>query len=295
MRFAALALALATTTYTANVVACAVCGCGDPTLTVLGTEPPGALSVRAAMELRHRTDRVGVPGVDDLRLSEQRLDLSILAALHRRVIVMATMPMLRREVTYPNLAVRGGYAVGDGELRLKAFVAQDRGFAPHHVLALVAGAKLPTGRRQYEPDGTPLPAELQAGTGSFDALFGASYSYSQYPYSLYASTQLSVPTRSVDGFRASTSLRGTLVGQAHVTDSIAVRVGADSRLDGRARENGGVDRDSGGFIAFALVEAVASVSEHLMFFASIRVPVWNALLGAHREGPILGVGAAYDF
>lgn len=295
MRGAALALSLAAATCAGEAAACAVCGCGDPTLTVLGSEPPGGLRVRAAMDLRSRTDRVGTPGVDELRLSEQRLDVSIAAALQRYLFLMATLPTMRREITYPNLAVRGGYALGDAEVRLKAFVARDRTFAPRHLFAVIAGAKLPTGRRQYERDGTPLPAELQAGTGVVDVLAGLSYTLSQYPWSMYASAQVAVPTRSLDGARASSSLRSTLVGQAHVSSSFAVRAGLDTRLDGRALENGKVEADSGGFIAFGLIEGVASLAESLLVLASIRVPVWNALLGHHREGPIAGVAVAYDF
>jgi len=295
VRAAALATLLAATMYAGDLAACAACGCGDPTLTVLGSEPPGGLHVRMAMELRHRTDRVGAPGVDEVRLSEQRLDLSIAAALHRYVFVLATLPGMRREIVYTNLAVRGGYAVGDAELRLKAFVLRNRTFAPRHLLAIIAGSKLPTGPRQYGPDGTALPPELQAGTGVFDVLGGVSYTFSQYPWAMYASAQLAVPTRSRAGARASTSLRSTLVGQAHVTSSLAVRGGVDTRLDGRAREKGNVEADSGGFITFGLIEGVASVSESLLLIASIRVPVWNALFGAHHEGPIAAVGAAYDF
>jgi hypothetical protein len=290
MKWACAALAIAALSAAEDARACAVCGCGDPTLTVLGSEPPGDMRVRAAIELRHRTDRVGEPGVDELRLSEQRLDTSIAVSPIRRLFIIGTVPALRREVTYSNLAVRGGYAIGDAELRVKAFIAQDRTFAPHHLFALVAGAKLPTGRRQEG-----LPPELQAGTGATDAIVGASYTFIQYPWSVYASAQLSVPLAGVGGDRASRSVRSTVVTQVHVSSAVAMRGGVDARFDGRAKEAGETDANSGGAILFGVAEGVFGVSESLMLLASLRVPLWNGLYGFHREGPILAVAAAYDF
>jgi hypothetical protein len=39
--------------------ACAMCGCGDPTLTTMGAEQPFAGRLRLSSELRYRSDAIG--------------------------------------------------------------------------------------------------------------------------------------------------------------------------------------------------------------------------------------------
>jgi hypothetical protein len=60
--------------------ACASCGCGDPTLTTLGTTKPFAGRLRAALQLAYRTDAVGREGLNRVELREARLDASVAAA-----------------------------------------------------------------------------------------------------------------------------------------------------------------------------------------------------------------------
>lgn len=275
--------------------ACAACGCGDPTLTTLGTEQPYAGRLRAALVAQLRTDDVGTPRVDQLRLRELRFDASLAYAPHERLFLVLSVPTLLREVEYVNLAKQSSFGLGDVELRAKGFVFRDRPLAPQHLVSLVAGVKLPTAPVQKNPDGTRQPLELQPGTGSVDPLLGASYAFSAQPYSVYASSQLTYPTGGDEGFRGSRSLRNTLSFQDQLTEAFAARVGFDTRLDGKSLEEGEESKDSGGFIGFALVEVLVSPVTDLLLSAAARVPVVNALDGEHEEGPFWSLGVAYDF
>lgn len=57
-----------------DALACAACGCGDPTLTTMGAEKPYAGRMRLALEVSHLTLELGRPETGGLELSEQRFD-----------------------------------------------------------------------------------------------------------------------------------------------------------------------------------------------------------------------------
>ncbi len=278
-----------------QAAACAACGCGDPTLTAMGTEKPLQFRLRAAVEWRHRTDDIGQENVDQVKLEEDRFDTELAFAPLDRLYLMLTVPTLRRTVTYVNAAERTRWGLGDIEFRAKLFLYQDRDFAPHHLVALVGGIKLPTATLQRGPDGQLLPIELQPGTGSVDPIAGASYAFFARPISFYASVQGTYPTHGVEGFRASPSLRTTTSLQYQIVLPLAVRAGVDTRTDGKGLEDGVTSRDSGGFIAYATAEALVSPVTDLMLSASVRVPFIQGLDGFHHEGPMFGAGIAYDF
>ncbi len=294
-RRAALGLTTALCLSPRPAAACAACGCGDPTLTTLGAEQPYAGRARAAHVAQLRTDEIGTPRVDQLKLRELRFDASFAYAPHERLFLVLTVPTLLRSVEYVNLARETSFGLGDIELRAKGFVWRDRPFAPRHLVALTAGVKLPTAPVQENPDGTRQPIELQPGTGSVDPLVGASYAFFADPFSGYLSTQLTFPTGGSDGFRGSRSLRTTLAVQDQLTDAFAARLGFDTRLDGKSLEDGEESPDSGGFIGFALAEVLVSPATDLLLSASARIPVLNALDGRHAEGPFWSLGVAYDF
>ncbi|WP_394822097.1 transporter [Pendulispora albinea] len=275
--------------------ACAVCGCGDPTLTAMGTEKPQTFRLRASAEWRHRTDSIGRSGMDEVRLTEDRFDAQVAVAPIDRLYLLLTVPTLRRKVSYVNAAERTRWGLGDIELRAKFFLYQDRDFVPRHLLAVVGGVKLPTAPLQRGAGGKLLPIELQPGTGSVDPIVGLSYAYFAAPISFYASVQGTYPTKGTEGFRAAASVRTTTAVQYQIVQPFALRLGIDTRTEGKSLEDGSNSRDSGGFIGFGTAEALVSPVTDFMLFASFRMPVLNALAGYHDEGPIYGAGIAYDF
>jgi hypothetical protein len=291
---AALAFASAFVAHTA-AWACSTCACGDMTLTLMGSEKPYAGRLRAALELRHRSDAVGTAGFNELRLEEQRLDAQLIWAPLDRLLFMVDVPALRRTVRYVNLARRDSTAFGEIELRAKAFVYQDDAFVPAHLLAVLGSLKLPTAQLQRGADGELLPIELQPGTGSVDPGLGLAYGFFADPWSFYASVTGVYATRGDQGYRASRSLRTTTALQYQLIPSLALRGGIDTRTDSTALEAGSVAADTGGFIGFVTAEVLVSPVSDWLLYASARIPVLNALNGAHDEGAYLSLGLAYDF
>ena len=275
--------------------ACATCGCGDPTLTSLGTGKPFAGRLRGALQLSHRTDAIGQARVNRIELSEQRLDASLAYAPLSFWFVGVTLPVVRKQVSYVNLEQHTRLSLGDIELRNKFFVYQDRDFSPRHLGAVEAGLKLPTAPLERDAQGDLLPLEVQTGTGSFDPILGASYALFLSPWSGYLSATGSYPTKGIEGARASPSLRSTLAAQYQPVNLLALRLGIDTRLDGKARQHDGPEPDSGGFIAYLAPALLLSPLTDLIFTLAVQVPTLNALRGYHDEGPIYSLSATLDF
>lgn len=278
-----------------RALACATCGCGDPTLTTLGAERPYPWRVRAAIGLQGRTDALGQPGVNQEKLRELRTDLYLAVAPTSKLFVQLAVPMVARSTTAVNGARTNTFGLGDVDLRVKPFVLQDREFAPRHLLALLLGMKLPTAPRQNDANGKPLPIELQPGTGSWDPILGLSYAYFAGKWSTYASLTFTAPAWSRDELRASPSLRTSTVLQYQLFPALAFRGGIDTRIDDKAYEGGRSVRDSGGFVGFLSPEIVVAPKTDWLLALAVRVPVVNALVGSHREGPLLGFTVAHDF
>jgi len=275
--------------------ACATCGCGDPTLTAMGVEKPFKNRLRVSLELRYRTDLIGEPKVDQIFLAELRADAQVAWAPTEDLFLLATLPSLRRTVRYVNDAQTTTLGLGDLEVRIKNFVYRDQSFSPIHLVAILAGIKMPTAPAEYTPDGKRLPTEAQPGTGSWDWMVGVSYAFFAHPWSFYSSALGSAPLRGTSDFRASRSIRTTLRVQRQFGTLFAARLGTDTRLDARSFEDGRPERDSSGFIGFASGELVVSPTNELLFSLSASIPVFQALAGFHHEGPVFGFAAVYDW
>ena len=228
--------------------ACAICGCGDPTLTVMGAEQPFGGRLRLSSELRYRSDQIG-SSADGTRFGEVRLDSAVAWAPTRDWMLSATVPLLARDVDQDALHQRT-LTLGDLELTARRVVYRDRWFAPRHMVSLIAGLKLPTSPVERDATGQPLDVDAQPGTGSFDPLVGVAYAYFDHPRSAYASALVRLPSQGRSGVSVPASLRATLSVQRQMEMSFAFRLAVDARLDGTAHDNGVADEDSGGFIAF---------------------------------------------
>ncbi|MEZ4372513.1 MAG: hypothetical protein R3B07_16930 [Polyangiaceae bacterium] len=274
--------------------ACAACGCGDPTLTVMGSEKPFAGRFRTALTGSWRRDTMGYAGEDEVVLTERRLDLRLAWAPAPWVFLEAGLPLLDRETRDVTLAEARTTGLGDAELRAKLFVYQDD-VRPTHLIAITPGVQLPTGQLQRDANGDLLPMEAQPTAGVVSALLGLSYAFFAQPWSFYSSLNGSHPLGEVEGFRLSSSLRGTLALQYQALDWLAVRAGPDFRVDSKARDSGASDPHSGGFIAFATADVVVSPFEDWLFGGGVNLPVVNALDGRHEESPIWRASITADW
>lgn len=293
-RAAGLALALLASR-AAPALACAVCGVGDPTLTVAGSERPFAGRLRLSGTLRLGGLRVGTPGLDEISLREQRFDLGLAYAPLPTLFLSLALPLLHRDTVDVQGRRAGTTGPGDVELRAKYFAWQGRKGPFSHQVAFMGGLKLPTAPLQEGADGQPLSENLQPGMGAVTPLVGAFYGFTRGPYSLFASATFYLPFAVRAGPHGGDSLRSSIAAQLQPRRAFALRFGLDTRLDSSADQNGVSDPNSGGFVGYVSPELVLSPVTDLVLQVGAHFPVLQALRGYHREGPILALGALYDF
>jgi hypothetical protein len=281
--------------WAARAGACAPCGSGDSTLTSTGTEQPFLGRLRSAAELRYRTDAIGRPGIDRMRIRELRADVSTAWAVRDDLFLLASLPLLYRDVTETNLARSQIRSLGDVELGAKWFVWRDRSFAPRWLVAVLGGVKLPTAPWREDTPGRPLPLEVQPGSGSLDLSFGASLAFFGDALSTYVSLQQREPIVSRSQLEPGRSLHASAALQYQLGELLAARGSCELRLDQSSREAGARDANSGGMIAYVGAELLLSPFEDFSIVSGVHLPALQRLRGAHDEGLISSLALIRDW
>jgi hypothetical protein len=294
-RVAACALALCAAGRPAVAEACSVCGCGDPTLTVMGDEKPFRGRLRLDAEVLLGQSRVGTPGADEIDLTEERVEIAAAYAPTRALFLVLAVPMLDRQAMFHDGSISKTFTLGDIEARAKGFVSSVWRGAFHHQVAIQGGIKAPTGPVERYPSGAPLPAAVQPGMGAVTPFAGVFYGLGHGVWSFYASVTVYLPFAVLAAAHSSDSFRSSASVQRQVGKVFAARLGLDTRLDASGELNGISDPNSGGFIAYLSPGLVVSPVSDLLLSAGAHVPFAQALLGYHHEGTIASLGVTYDF
>lgn len=274
--------------------ACASCACGDPTLTSMGTEQPFSGRMRVAAVTRAWGQTVGDDALDAVTLRELRVDVSAAYAPLPWLMLSATLPLQARTLRDVSLTREQALGPGDLEVSAKFFVFRDRAFSPDHLLSVLVGSELPTSPTLRDAQGAPLSIDAQLGTGSVDPFVGLAYTTFQGAWSFVVSATGTVSTEGRLGFRGGSSLRSTLAAQFQPSTSWALRVAADTRLEGASTIMGVRDTEGSGFIGYLSPELLFSPTTDMVLQLGVRAPVLNLLSGRVRQTPILQAAVAFD-
>lgn len=269
-------------------LACASCGCGDPTLTAMGQEKPFKGRVRLALEERLGAHSEGELAESNL-VSRTTLAASVAALPWLTLGTLVPLVVVRSEVA-PEPA-RNTVGLGDIEFMVRALVFRDRRFSPRHTLGLLAGIKAPTGPRVNDSSGYPAPDDVQPGSGSWDAVVGASYSYFGSLSSLFFSASYRQTTAGYRGYRRGSQLGASLAMQFTVNRWSALVLGTDFTAtesswlspDTRAPDTGGLLLAASPGLLFAL-------RPDWLLRVMLQVPVVQNWRG-QQSGPATGVVA----
>lgn len=273
--------------------ACATCGCGDPTLTVMGAEQPYAGRVRLFSQLRYRWDSVG-EGDSRAALHEGQLDLGVSWAPDDRVILSATMPLVLRAVSWPNLGHAVTAGPGDLELRSRIVLLRDRAFAPSHLLGAHVGVKLPTAIDQVRTDGTRLPVDAQSGSGTVDPLLGLFYAHFADPWSVFASAVVAIPVAGRYDEAPGPSLRASVAVQYRLDRHVTFRAATDVRWDAPARVGERTDPATDQAVLFVSPDVLWSPMDDLVLVLGVRIPTVQVSQQGREEGLYFQLGAVVD-
>jgi hypothetical protein len=272
--------------------ACAVCGAGDPTLTLMGSERAFQGRARAAADLRVGSARLRSNGVD-YEVDEARLDLAAAYAPTPTLLLSLSAPLLYRSILGRDGSTKAA-VLGDLELRARAFV-WDKKLGPfRHQFAAHAGVKLPTAPDQSDASGASLPPDLQPGSGAISPLVGVFYSVRRDVVSFATSATLYLPFAVREGPHASDSFRTTAWLQVQARPFLATRLGFNTRTDSTAEDKDGLAPSSGGFVGYVASELVVSPKTDLLLTVGAHFPAVQVLRGTHREGTVASLGVTLD-
>jgi hypothetical protein len=286
--------------------ACSVCGC-DPSSGTLGLDRPTQGDLRFGVEDRYLQKESGT--IDDGTREGERED-----RLNLLLQYAPPLPRLSFQVDVPIYAWKShlgldntvddtSRGLSDVTLGARYEVLKLGGMSPRHVIALTASLKAPTGSNTHlaQVDNGVFDEHKQIGTGTWDELFGAFYTYGDFPTVAYAGL-----SARVNG----TNARGNHFGNALFATVGARRSFLADRslyfaLDAQVRKAGtdtvpvkGSDRaydpNSGGLVTYAVGTAGYALTQDLLVRAILQVPVYTALNGAQGEHPVAFLGLAYD-
>jgi hypothetical protein len=275
--------------------ACATCSCGDPTITSMGTEQSYPGRLRASLGFVQRSDVQGVERVDDEHHDERRLDLSVAYSPTRWLQLAASLPLVQRRVTEVDLSSDTLRGPGDLDLRARATLWRDRGFAPRHLVGLSAGVTLPTAAVQRDAGGTALDLDHQVGGLAVTPRVGVFYTQLRHPFSLYASLSAAHVFRAFGDERAGDNLAATAALQWQPGETWGLRLGHDAKVEDRAKRGHALLADTGGGALFVTPGVIYSPLVDLVFEAQLQLPVVNGLYGHHSESPVVLLATSYDF
>jgi hypothetical protein len=291
----ALALALVVSLAWRAARACAVCNCGDPTLTAPGVEQPYKNRVRAGIEERYGQHEQG----DALTGQSSHMWRSALFGAwspHPRITAGLVVPWMTSWVTPAGGKTEVISGLGDMELSGRVLVVRDRSFGAHHLLWATAGLKLPTGPRLRNDAGFPYPDDDQPGTGSWDPFAGVTYAwYSGELWSAFVSGSYRYTTPGWHGY-----VRGMQVGWNAVVQAQPWSWGGFQLfVDGNWQDvdrlgSGGAMPNTGGTTLRLGPAFVASPRMDLMLRLAVSVPVVQAFIGKQSDSAQVTLSLVWD-
>jgi hypothetical protein len=276
--------------------ACSSCGCGDATLTATGVERPYRNRVRLVVDEHYGSFAQG-DGLAGEHVDFLRSSLALSWSPHKRVTLAATLPWITSWVQ-PSAGRRTLVnGLGDLELAARTVVFSERSFAPHHVLWAMGGLKLPTGYRVYDAAGYPVSDDDQPGSGSWDPFTGLTYGwFSERALSVFSSTSGRLTTRGWHGYTRGASVNSSTALQVQPLNWGALQGGVDWVWQAADKlGNGARVPNTGGFVGYVMIGALANPWRDLLLRAVVDVPVVTALNGQQSLGPQAMLQVAYDF
>jgi hypothetical protein len=275
--------------------ACAVCNCGDPTLTAVGVEQPYRNRVRAGIEERYGSHTQG-DGLTGESLELVRSALFAAWTPHPRITVGLVLPWMTTWMT-PSVgrsALING--LGDLELSGRVLLVRDKSFGPHHLLWATAGLKMPTAPRLHDDAGFPYADDDQPGSGSWDPFVGATYAwYSGGLWSAYGSASYRYTSEGWHGYRRGMQIgwNAALQAQPWTWGGFQLFVDGNWLAQDRLPSGGGMP-NTGGTVMRLGPAFVASLRVDLMVRVAASVPVVQAFIGTQHDGAQVTLSLVWD-
>lgn len=259
----------------------------------MGFEKPFTHRLRIALETRAGLH--ADPSSDERTLIS-RTTLSVSYSPTNWLSAAAQIPFAAAVTQAPTREDRSVYGLGDLEVMVRVLPLRERRFAPRHLAGGLLGLKFPTGPRRTDSTGYPAPEDMQPGSGSWDGLFGLSYSYFGSTLALFASFSYRLTSPGYRDVVRGDSLGGTLLLQVPIGRRLALQGGLEASLTGRTRLAPEVWAPSrGGFLLSLSYGAVLSLRTDWLLRLLVQSPIVQHWVGSQWESPTALLSLAVDF
>lgn len=280
---------------TGAVWACATCLCGDPTITTMGTEKPFAGRMRVSVDYLSRSEAVGIPGVSEHKIDEERISYSLSYAPNENWILAASLPTASKKLLHFDLERERASGIGDLDLSARWFLGKDESFPTRKLWGLQFGLRVPTSSEQKK-NGQPVDFDAQPGAGATIPSLGGWYGRYQLPWFFYGSAVYQhAVNKGYQGFDSGDVLLVTGLSQYALNPKLALQLSLDGRLKQKDEFFGASDPDSGGLLVMTTPGIAWTPVTDVIFNLSYQIPTLKDLNGRQVDDPILHVGVTYDF
>ncbi len=275
-------------------LACSTCKCGDPTITLTGSEKPYAGRFRIGLDYLVRSETEGNPAALEATTDEERLTLGLVYSVNQRLTLLARIPYVWKERRDNTLAFMEADGFGDIDLIARYHLQPERN--RRHLYGITGGVRLPTTEEVEDANGQALDIDVQPDAGATSVSLGGFYQYFAAPWFHTASASYVHYTgEGFQGFDPGDSIVGSLRTQYAWSYGLAGQLGLDFRHSGRDQFNGQPDDDSGGFLGNLWLGVAGRVGQELLLYAGVQIPVIDDLNGHQEEDSALQIGLTYDF
>ena len=223
---------------------------------------------------------------------------NVVLGLSKDLTVKLGLPYVSKRLERPGGAsTLRSEGPGDAPLTVKYRFFQRTGPARTTEAALIAGIELPTGNDDVRQGGARLPAPLQPGSGSLDAILGGAITRVDGRW-LASADLIGKLNGSANDYRFGNVLRADFGGQyrAHPVryvrwDQLTVNLVAElnSVWSDRDRMSGSTVQDSGGFKLFATPGVQVILNRNFLLEAAVQLPLVLDLNGDQLEEEFIAI------
>lgn len=249
----------------------------------MGQEKPFKNRIRLSLDQRLGAHSSGTPSEQSL---VSRTTLAASWSPTAWLTLGTQLPLIAVRDTAAEREPRQTVGIGDLELMVRALVFRDRRFSPRHTLGLLGGVKAPTGPRVSDSSGYPAPDDVQPGSGSWDALFGASYGYFGSQASAFLSVSYRHTTPGYRDYRRGSLFAASLAVQLPVGARAALVLGTDlGYAQASQLSSGHAAPDTGGLLMTASPGLIFALRTDWLLRLLMQIPVVEHWRGVQHETP----------
>jgi hypothetical protein len=289
---AAVAVGLLTVIAPDAAQACTTCQCGSTVPITSAGGPQSADTLRFAFEVRAQQARVGVTDVNEQVTREIRTDVGSAWSPGGGHSIGFSLPLIVREVS--TVSGARDRVVGPGDLTLygEFSLLQNN---PRHMLLALAGSRLPVSPAWNDENGERLSVDVQPGQGAFVPFVALAWSGPSWkPVRGFARASTFLPLESRWDYRPGLSTLATVGLEFRLSPRLAMQAELDGRYELPDDFSGEQDPDSGGAMLYASPTFLWRPQSYWAAYATVRVPVVNALRGSQSESTIVSLGFAFQ-